>query len=350
MKTKVLFYNKQIGNGGAEKKLLLFGKHLIKMYDFDVAYLSWSNAASDKISSMGARHFKYSPDNGHRDSIKAIEDYKPDIIHTTRSGEPEEVFDAPLKKFEKSIPIIESNVFGNHGGVYTYKLPISSEVYGKLLSKKIPSEKMEVLHNPIDKPNRDVGNLRNEFKIPTDAFIFGRISRGDDSVYCNLGIRAYEKFIKVSGPGNYYYMSLGLPPRIFKDSIGLYNFVGVPETSNADRVAKFYNTINILVHANKLGESLGTKIQEAMSYGVPVVTHITPKHFKAHISDLLGRDYNYVAKDTRDVDVLYGHMRKLYKDKKERMVLGERFITEAQNRWFPEVIIPKLWGIYKKFI
>lgn len=344
---KILFFAKGVGIGGAEKKLLLFAEYLKKMFDCKCTFMTWHSASKTRTAAIGADHYYYSsPD----DVLRIVGQVKPDIIHTTRSGEYEDVFDKPLEKLKGKYPIIESNVFGRKGGVCDYRLPISSEVL-KYLDNRKPYEpnKAEYLWNATDYPKDSIGDLREELKILPSATIFGRISRSDNGIFSSLETQAYSEFVRRVGRGNYYYVSLGAPPKFIAESKGLYNTIVLKPTADMDRVAKFYNTIDIMLHANNMGESLGTKIQEAMSYGIPIVTHLASGTFNAHVTDLLKRDYPHVANARRDVSGFCSHMQSLYGSKDKRREISQKFKARSKE-WMPDAIIPKLMEVYKKHL
>ena len=229
---KILFFNKQISIGGAERKHLVFANHLIKDCGDTCGFLSWPTKAN-RVTSLGSSLFIY---KNADDVIKIVEEFKPDIIHTTRSGEPEETFDKPLSILKDNYPIIESNVFGKSGGVCHYKLPISSQVFNQLMNVGVPMNSMEIMWNATEYPRDDVMDLRDELGIPQDAYVFGRISRSDNVIFSDLEVRAYEKFSKDINNNNYYYLSLGTPP-IFRDRVnGLHNVISLPETADDKRI------------------------------------------------------------------------------------------------------------------
>jgi glycosyltransferase involved in cell wall biosynthesis len=58
-------------------------------------------------------------------------------------------------------------------------------------------------------------------------------------------------------------------------ALGIKHFVAVPAISDDRRLSQYYNTIDVLAHARKDGETFGCNIAEAMIHGRPVVTHLT---------------------------------------------------------------------------
>jgi len=346
---KVLFFLKQLGLGGAEKKTLIFSKYLNKMYGVKCAFMTWPTQNGDRVKEYLGDHFVY---NTPDDVYKIVDSYKPDIIHTTRSGEYEDVFDVPLKSIIQKIPVVESNVFGHKGGVCSYRLPISTEVKNKLETTK-PIDKIptQVLLNATEEPLLDIGDLRKELGIPRTAFVFGRISRSDNGIFSNLETQAYEKFSRDVGRGNYYYVSLGAPSRFVQQSKSLYNTLVIEPTKDTHRIAKFYNTINVLLHANNMGESLGTKIQEAMSYKKMIITHRAPGSFNAHITDLLPNFFDYIAKNRTDVNKFHECMLDAYmnKDNPWTKEITHEF-WKISRAWMPDSIIPQLVEVYNKVL
>jgi glycosyltransferase involved in cell wall biosynthesis len=131
-----------------------------------------------------------------------------------------------------------------------------------------------VLYNPVKKPVHAL-DLREKLGIGRDVLVLGRIGRPDDRGFDPIALRALQ--IIERGPArNILYLIQSPPPQMMKMAaeLGLKSvrFLETPVVEDSD-LSGFYNTIDVLAHARRDGETFGLNIAEAMMHGKPVISH-----------------------------------------------------------------------------
>ncbi len=131
----------------------------------------------------------------------------------------------------------------------------------------------DVLYNPIEVPCTQ-STLRSELRIPENAFVVGRVGRADPGIHDPIGLRAYRQI----EDANTYFLALSPPENMLRQAraLNLRNFITLPPRADDVFLSKFYNTIDVLAHARRDGETFGCNIAEAMIHGTPVISHLTP--------------------------------------------------------------------------
>ena len=196
---------------------------------------------------------------------------KYDVIQTGRSGHPE----YPFTLINKT-PIVDSiHLSGmaenKHNTVKT--VLISKEQRDRWIMSGGPADKTVIIPNPLKIP--DVGdiNYREEFGWQ-DKFIFGLHQRRDNHIFSPIPLEAYDEieddntaFLLLGGSENYQKQA--------KD-LGLKNFKHLPTVGELEPIHKFLNTLDVFAHGRSDGEQCSCAIIEAMSHGLPVISHTAP--------------------------------------------------------------------------
>ena len=200
-----------------------------------------------------------------------FDEEKYDVIQTGRSGHPE----YPFTLINKT-PIVDSiHLSGmaenKHNAVKT--VLISREQRDRWIMSGGPADKAVIIPNPLRIP--DVGDLnyREEFGWQ-DKFIFGLHQRRDNHIFSPIPLEAYDEieddntaFLLLGGSENYQKQA--------KD-LGLKNFKHLPPVGELEPIHKFLNTLDVFAHGRSDGEQCSCAIIEAMSHGLPVISHIAP--------------------------------------------------------------------------
>jgi glycosyltransferase involved in cell wall biosynthesis len=305
MKIKVIHFCNQLSLGGTERTLEIFCRHLARE-NFDVHVVSrlsqmpikeqtrlkagaffGHKKSKDKLKLFQSRLARISNlqkflpetnlhlvrDDQHlEDTLLQID---PQILHVHYSGraEPPITLDSVMNR----IPVVvTTNQFELEN-----KSPLHNKVkrmyfvsqwlldHKALWAKNDP--RARVMYNPCDLPET-TANLRAELSIPKDAFVIGRVGRADPGIHDAISLNAYKQiqndqtwFLALNAPSNMIEQAQGL---------GLKNFVALPGTADSSWLSAFYNTIDILAHARRDGETFGCNIAEAMMHGKPVVSHL----------------------------------------------------------------------------
>ncbi len=122
-------------------------------------------------------------------------------------------------------------------------------------------------------------------------------------------------------------------------------FIRTPIVTDSE-ITSFYNTIDILAHARRDGETFGLNIAEAMIHGKPVISHKSRianghKPFVKKCGFLAGIDnYKQYAK----------YINLLFNNKTKRLRLGERGRSFAVDNFLLANIGRKLELHYKSLL
>jgi glycosyltransferase involved in cell wall biosynthesis len=268
---------------------------------------------------------------------------QPDIFHVHRSGRPDEFPIVPrLKDYVGKC--VETNIFGGYDSTKIIDLTIYVSDY---LNKNArhPNRKTCVIYNPVKEPLH-TKNLRSTLGISPATFVMGRIGRPDDYIFDAISLRAL-KIIEGKGDYDILYLVQSPPPNMIRvaQDIGLkkVKFLTAPIVTD-EEITSFFNTIDILAHARKDGETFGLNIAEAMIHGKPVISHRSHRA-NAH-KPFVKKCGFFVRRDNfRQYAKCIGI---LYHNKKKRLTLGRRGHDFARENFLLTNIGKKLEECYKQ--
>lgn len=295
-KIKVVHHSKTVGYSGTDRTAQLFCKYLANSERFEpfVVYRigDQNNQRLDIVREwLGEDHvigYEWDPgkkgrqapympehDNLH-EVLSAID---PDIVHVHRSGYAEWPcfrYMAPRAKW------VETNIFGKADRTPEKQIDLNVYISGYIRDEALRDGNPDgpVLYNPIEQPVRDVTpelkelcreELLEEFKIPRDAILLGRVGRADN--FDPISLKAFAE-IEKSHP-NAWYIVIN-PCQGWHDEtarLGIQNIrFGAPIVDDY-RLSNFYRGLDIYAHARHDGECCPCNIQEAMMHRLPVVSH-----------------------------------------------------------------------------
>jgi len=260
------------GIGGADKSSYYLAEGLKGLgHDVVIFYTDMSfpkvSPQWDSNYEMLSRFENYKNFESHH--IKNVDDfnnYNIDVLNSHRSGE--DLWLIPgFEQGSYNFPIVETNFHGVLQTKADYRVfPSQTLVNFKRLN--IPHS---VIFNPI-MPKLSNDNLREELGIPNDAFVFGKISRASNEIFTPITYLAYKSIEN----SNAYFIQMGINKATeeIASKLKLKNFIAIDQTLDEVRISKFYNTFDLYCHGNKLGETFGNTVAEAMMHGKPVITHL----------------------------------------------------------------------------
>ena len=268
-----------------------------------------------------------------------------EIFHVHRSGRPSEFPIVPeLRRF--GAKCVETNVFGGYDPTDVIDLTLYVSDYLYKRAQK-PRRRTAVLYNPVKEPaTRD--NLRAALQIPETTFVMGRIGRPDDHIFDPISLHALNR-IESKGASDILYLVQSPPPRMVETAtiLGLkkIRFILEPIISDED-VSRFFNTIDVLAHMGRVGETFGLSIAEAMIHGKPVISH---RSRAANGHETFVKRCGFFAR--RDDDRQYARfIRILYEDEKRRQQLGESGRGFAVMHFNLSKIGSELEGYYEQVL
>ncbi len=279
-----------------------------------------------------------------QDLRKIILEIGPDILHVHYSGNSEPPISDP--EIMKKVPaVITTNQFEKENVSPSHQLVRRILfVSNWLLQNKATWAKNDprttVVYNPVEKPLTN-DDLRSELGISKDTFVIGRVGRPDPGIHDPISLDAYARietdktlFLALSPPDNMVAQARELK---------LKNFRVLPPTPDPLWLSKFYNTIDVLAHARKDGETFGCNIAEAMVHGKPVVSHIS-RVMDAQ-TEVIG-NCGYIA-PYGDQDAYAEYLRQLRDNSTNRSELARQAKQRALDEFEAERLTLRLSEIYK---
>ena len=189
-----------------------------------------------------------------------------DVIITGRAGHPEYPFHM-INKTKIIDTIHLAGMAENKVNVYKTIL-ISNEQRDRWVGAGGPKKKSTIIPNPVK-----VFETKEKFDFK-DQFVFGMHQRDDDNIFSPMPLEAYKKieskntmFIFLGGSKKY---------RDQAELLGIKNIKFLPTTADIGIIHKFLNSLDVYAHGRKDGEQCSTAIIEAMSHGLPFISHIAP--------------------------------------------------------------------------
>jgi glycosyltransferase involved in cell wall biosynthesis len=126
--------------------------------------------------------------------------------------------------------------------------------------------------------------------------------------------------------------------------LGITNITWVDPLASPVEVSKWYNTFDIYCHVNKLGETFGNTVAEAMMHGKPVVSLAGKRSYPQAQFELLA--------DTQQFAANYRSFRRklsaLASDEGFREILGETNRIRALAEFSPDSVARRYINLYQR--
>ena len=180
--------------------------------------------------------------------------------------------------------IVETNVFGRHdpspsGQLIDVTLFVSrfcAERFARVQGIAAVPPRWRVLYNPVDTAlfaRLTLPPAERDYTRP----VLGRLSRPDPGKWSHLALHILP-VLRRELPNFRYDIVGGTPDaeRYVREHGLSDNVRFLPPLRDDAELARFFNELSLLAHANDTGESFGLAIAEAMAAGLPVVTHPCP--------------------------------------------------------------------------
>ena len=132
-------------------------------------------------------------------------------------------------------------------------------------------------------------DFRKELSLK-NKFIFGFHQREADDIFSNVPLKSYQKIEQDDN----FFLLLGGSVLYQKqaEELNLKNFLRLESSSDAKILNKFLNTLDVYTHGRKYGETFGLVLTEAMSYGIPLISHRAESNAQEEVIGEAGRVFN----------------------------------------------------------
>jgi len=198
--------------------------------------------------------------------------------------------------------------------------------------------KAVVLPIVSEMPVKTTNNYRQYLNIPEDTFVFGFHQRNDDGIFSSISLDAYKQ---VMNDKTCFIILGGSKLHLEHANNNGIKIIQLEHSADPKVLDMFLNTLNVYAHARKDGETFGLAIAEAMSYGLPIISHVAPA--MGHVETI--GDAGFVCKSH---DEYVQSMLNLMSDQNLYNDLSTKALTRYNNNYSVEHVIGEMSKIYEK--
>jgi glycosyltransferase involved in cell wall biosynthesis len=257
-----------------------------------------------------------------------------EVLHTHRSGEDGWLIPG-LLRIERNFKIVETNFHGYQETPADFRIyPSEALMSFRGIAK---SSRNEVIPNVVN--TIDGKSLRNSMNL-NNRVVLGRVGRSDHSIYSAELLRAYAKVESDETVLIWVGRSSWAESDAAKYKIK--NIQWVDPIADPTLLARYYSTFDIFCHVNKLGETFGNTVAEAMWRGVPIVSLKGSKRYPQAQQELLKQDQ--FTENFRDFK---RNLQSLIRLPEKRTEIGKANSTFAKYHLNPAIIAKKVSKIYE---
>ncbi len=288
--------------------------------------------------------------------------WEPDVIHIHREGLADERTGYVIREAKKAarrgtsapVGIVETNVFAR----VDYSADAMNVDVHFLLSKwclwkwrqwsrqlryspvavVLPNLVMYEEFQPVSVQARDA--FRQKLGIPRDALLFGRVGSPIESKWSTATLDAFDAYSR--GNPKAWLLLVGIPDEIRADvqtmpESSRRRVVLVDFLDGGEALREAYSSMDVFLHASRIGESFGMVLAEALCCGTPVITLSTPIKDNSQLEVVGHQDGGLVA---ASVPGMVEAMRRL-----EDAALREQYANQGAARiarqFGPETLMPR---------
>lgn len=185
------------------------------------------------------------------------------------------------------------------------------------------NSRVEMISLPLYLPSYDFTDIRDSLGLEPDRFLFGFHQANRDDIFSDIPLKAYKEienntnaFIVCNGSKKY---------REQAKTLGLKNIYFYDYIQDNNKFYSVINSLNVYAHGRRDGELNSAAIAEALSCGLPIITHPSD-WFNGHLEVV--KDNGFVARDYKE----YAKYMKILQDDGEL----RKKCSEASRRIFHE--------------
>ena len=260
-----------------------------------------------------------------------------DLIQLGRIGYPDDIISGI-----KDTPIIDS-VHWVAGVCNPYNMSrvmhISRFSRDMWIKKGGDAKRVEMISPPLFLPAFEFTDIRKSLGLEPERFLFGFHQADRDDIFSDIPLKAYKEieddtnaFILCNGSKKY---------RQQAKELGLKNIYFYDYLEDDNEFYSVIGSLNVYAHGRKDGELNSAAIAEALSFGLPVVTHPSDQ-FNGHLE--IVTDNGFVANDYIEYAE---YMRKLQQDKELRQKCSDASYRIFHEHYDFDVQMNRVMEIYE---
>ena len=377
---KVLFHLNQLGYGGTEKAILTFIKTLDKkLFEpslfFNTSLNAFEHRKLQLLKSCSKKYErKYNEKYVHgfarkrefeeavsgrlflgyglSDFARCVNSSNPSIVHFNR-GLPIDFYTENIDKLSSRIRIVDHNIFATRPSTAYLNAVDHMFFVSQWCLDKSPwadPNKSSFLYNPVaDTSSARIDyDIRRELCIPEDSILLGRLSRpnlDDGEFILEVLSRVLVKFPQV------HFVCIGASNAFIERSstLSLSKVHCLFPTTDESRIDQFLRGLDIFLHYRREGETFGLSIAEAMSRGIPTVSHKSEVD-NAHIELISKNRHCGIVCDTISVGAYVDAVEKLITNSSLRIELGRNARRTAEKHFCTGELTRTLESVYMRVL
>jgi glycosyltransferase involved in cell wall biosynthesis len=295
-----------------------------------------------------------------RAALKRALDWRPDVVHIHRDGFADARLSAMLLAAKAStrrgtaapVGIVETNVFGRadysaardcidvHYLISRWCL-WKWQRWSRILSPRPIGIVMPnlVMHTEFSRRPSARQEIRRAHGIPTDALVFGRVGSLLEPKWSPIIFDAFAAYAAANDLA--WLLLVGLPaalrpaltamPHNIRQRVVLIDFM-----RDDAALGDVYGSMDVFLHAARIGESFGMVLAEALLCGVPVITLSTPEKDNSQL-EIVGHETGGLV-----VANMAGMLEAMHRleDPVLRRRYADRGASEIVRRFSAESLVP----------
>ncbi|EJF12183.1 glycosyltransferase, group 1 family protein [Oribacterium parvum ACB8] len=267
-----------------------------------------------------------------------------DLIFTGRCGLPQDPF-----PHIRTIPIIDTlHYISGVDNQYNIArvLHISNFSRDKWIAKGGDKQRVEMISLPLYLPPFTFKDIRSSLGLREDVFLFGFHQANRDEIFSEIPLKAYKE---IECENNAFVICNG--SRLYREQakdLELKNVFFYDYVKDDDEFYSIIKSLNVYAHGRKDGELNSAAIAEALSFGLPIITHPSA-FFNGHLEIVKGNGFvaNNYLEYAKDMKILEED-RNLRENmgQKSLVIFKERYSFDAQMSRIRNIIYEVLHNPY----
>lgn len=232
-----------------------------------------------------------------------------DLVQAGRYGAPESFFECI-----KDTPIVDS-VHYVDGVDNRYNISrvmhISEFSKNAWIKRGGDSKRTVMISLPLFLPKFTFTDIRKQLGLTEDIFIYGFHQANRDGVFSDIPLRAYKE---IENDKNAFVVCNG--SKLYRKQakeLGLKNIFFYDYLASDDEFYSVIKSFDVYAHGRKDGELNSAAIAEALSFGLPIITHPS-ENFNGHLEVV--KDNGFVAENFME----YARYMKLLEENEETRI------------------------------